>query len=144
MSESTLTKLKLLDGYRFKAIFEENGIPSLVVDEQTPIGENAGPDPTSLLSVAVGQCLSSSLLYCMQKAKLKVRNLETTIRAAKERNEEGFLRIQAMDVQLHLVVNEEDKERVARCLEIFENYCTITQSVRRGIKVSVNIVKTST
>lgn len=144
MSESKLTKLKLLDGYRFIAIFDENGIPSLVVDEQKPIGENAGPDPTSLLSVAVGQCLSSSLLYCMQKARVKVMNLETIVRAAKERNGEGFLRIRTLDVQLHLVVNEEDKERVARCLEIFENYCTITQSVIRGIKVNVNIVETST
>jgi uncharacterized OsmC-like protein len=142
MSESALTTLKLLKGYRFKVEFDIEGIPSLVVDELAPIGENAGPNPTRLLSVAVGQCLSSSLLYCLQKARIKVKNLETTIKVNTEKNKEGRLRILSLDTQIHLDVNEEDKVRVSRCLEIFEDYCTVTQSVRRGINVNVNIVKT--
>jgi uncharacterized OsmC-like protein len=143
MSEFLLTTLKLLESCRFKVEFDVPGVPSLVVDELMPIGKNAGPNPTMLLSVAVGQCLSSSLLYCLQKARVKVKNLETTIRADMERNEEGQLRITNLDAQIHLVFNEEDKTRVSRCLEIFENYCTVTQSVRRGINVNVNIIKTS-
>lgn len=142
MSESALTTLKLLEGYRFKVEFDVEGIPFLVVDELTPIGENAGPNPTRLLSVAVGQCLSSSLLYCLQKARIKVKNLETTIKSNAERNEEGRLRILSLDVQIHLDVDEEDKARISRCLEIFEDYCTVTQSVRSGINVNVNVVKT--
>ena len=142
MSEPALTTLKLLHGYRFKVEFDVEGIPSLFVDELTPIGENSGPNPTRLLSVAVGQCLSSSLLYCLRKARVNVKNLETTIRANTERNEEGHLRITSLDAQFNLDVNEEDKTRVFRCLEIFENYCTVTQSVRKGINVNINIAKT--
>jgi uncharacterized OsmC-like protein len=40
---------------------------------------------------------------------------------------------------MDLDVEETDKKRVSRCLDIFENYCTVTQSVRKGIEVTVNI-----
>jgi len=143
MSESALTKLSLLSGYQFKVDFDVAGIPSLVVDELSPIGGSAGPNPSRLLSAAVGQCLSSSLLYCLQKARVKVKNLETAIRANTEKKEEGQLRITSLDVQIQLDVNEEDKARVFRCLEIFENYCTVTQSVRKGINVNIKLAKTA-
>jgi hypothetical protein len=65
MFDSEVTTLKLLQGFKFKAEFDMAGVPSIVVDELIPIGENAGPSPTLLLSVAVGHCLSSSLLYCL-------------------------------------------------------------------------------
>ncbi len=143
MSESAVTTLKLLQGYKFKAEFDVAGVPSLVVDELMPIGENAGPSPTLLISVAVGHCLSSSLLFCLQKARIKVNDLQTTIAANKEKNQEGYLRITSIEVKIQLSVNEEDKARVSRCLEIFENYCTVTQSVIQGIKVNVDVIRSN-
>ncbi|MCW3994851.1 MAG: OsmC family protein [Candidatus Bathyarchaeota archaeon] len=140
MSEPALTTLKLLHGYRFKAEFDVASIPDIVVDELSPIGESAGPNPTRLMSVAVGQCLSSSLLYCLQRAKIKVKDLQTTIKANVGKDEEGYLRIISFDVRIQLDVNEEDKIRVPRCREIFEKYCTVTQSVRKGINVNVEFV----
>ena len=139
LTESVLTKLELLEGYRFRVEFDVDGVPSLVVDEMKPIGKGFGPNPTRLLSAAVGHCLSSSLLYCLGKAKVKVRKLDTTVKADIERNKEGYLRIAGLDVQIHLEVEDEDKLRVPRCLSMFENYCTVTQSVRKGIEVKVNI-----
>jgi len=139
LSESILTKLELLEGYRFKAGFDVGGVPSLFVDEMKPTGEGLGPNPSRLLSTAVGHCLSSSLLYCLSKARVKVKKLDTTVKANIERNKEGYLRIAGLDVQIHLEVNEEDRLKVPRCLDIFENYCTVTQSIREGIEVKVNI-----
>jgi organic hydroperoxide reductase OsmC/OhrA len=138
LSESVSTKLGLLEGYRFKVEFDVDGVPSFVVDEMKPIGEGLGPNPTRLLSAAVGHCLSSSLLYCLGKAKVKVKKLDTLVKADVERNKEGYLRVAGLDVKIHIEVNEEDKPRVPRCLSIFENYCTVTQSVRKGIDVKVN------
>ena len=129
----------LIEGYRFKVEFDVYGIPSLVVDEMKPIGKEEGPNPTRLLSAAVGHCISSSLLYCLGKAKVKVKKLETTVQANVERNKEGYLRIPGLDVQVRLEVSEEDKARVPRCLKVFENYCTVTQSVKKGIEVKVRI-----
>jgi uncharacterized OsmC-like protein len=138
LSESIVTKLGLLEGYKFKVEFDVEGVSNIIVDEIKPIGESLGPNPTRLLSVAVGHCLSSSLLFCLKKAKIKVNNLNTLIKTNIERNEEGYLRVESLHVQIRLEVNEEDKQRVPRCLSIFENYCTVTQSVRRGIEVKVN------
>jgi uncharacterized OsmC-like protein len=134
----TVTKLKFLEGYRFRVEFDVEAIPSLIVDEHKPIGEDLGPNPERLLSVAVGHCLSSSLLYCLRKTKVNIKNFETTIRANVWRNPEKSLRVKNLDVEIHLDADEEDKPRISRCLEIFENYCIVTQSVRKGIEVNVN------
>jgi organic hydroperoxide reductase OsmC/OhrA len=139
MSELISTRLVLLEGYRFKVEFDVYDIPSLVVDEMKPIGEGKGPNPTRLLSAAVGHCISSSLMYCLGKAKVHVKKLETTVQAKVQKNKDGYLRIAGLDVQVRIEVSEEDKARVPRCLKIFENYCTVTQSVRKGIEVKVSI-----
>ena len=139
LSEPALTKVTLIHGFKFRVEFDGDGMPDLFVDEMRPIGENSGPNPTRLLSAAVGHCLSSSLLFCLQKARINVNDLETTVKANTERNSEGRLRITRLDAQIHLDVKEEDETRVSRCLNIFENYCTVTQSVINGLQVKVTI-----
>jgi len=139
LRETVTTKLEFLQGYSFKVDFGTKNIQSLVVDESTPVGEGSGPNPTQLLSASVGHCLSSSLIYCLRKARITLKGLNTTVRANVERNEEGRLRVKNIDTQIRLDVDEKDKKRVARCLEVFENYCTVTQSVRKGIEVKVSI-----
>lgn len=140
MSEPIVTKLRLVKGYRFSVEFDLKDMPSLVVDETKPIGDNLGPNPTRLLSAAVGHCLSSSLLFCLSKAKIWARNMETTVKTNIARNEEGRLRVQSIEAQIRLDVDEKDKPRLSRCLEIFENYCTVTASVRKGIEIKVNVM----
>jgi uncharacterized OsmC-like protein len=139
LSAPAITKLKLIQGYKFRAEFDSEGMPDFIVDELKPMGENSGPNPTRLLSTAVGHCLNSSLIFCLSKARINVRNLETTVKATQERNAEGLLRIKKLEVEMHLDVDEHDRTRVARCLDIFENYCTVTQSVRKGIEVTVDV-----
>ncbi len=140
MSE-TATRLDHIENYKFEAQFDTEGLSSLTVDELKPIGQGAGPNPTQLLSAAVGHCLSASLIYCLRKAQVTFRNLATTVKAETARNEEGRLRIKTIEVQIRLGVENEDRARVSRCLEIFENYCTVTESVRKGINVNLEIVQ---
>jgi uncharacterized OsmC-like protein len=139
LSGTYVTKLKFLEGYKFKMRFDVEGVPDLLVDEERPVGEDSGPNPNRLLSAAVGHCLSSSLLYCLSKARVKAESLETTVKLNTARNEEGRLRVKDIDVQIDIEVNAEDKTRVHRCLDLFENYCTVTQSVRKGIPVKVKV-----
>jgi uncharacterized OsmC-like protein len=139
LSESTFTKLTFIQGYKFKAEFDAEGTPDLIIDEPKPLGENSGPNPTRLLSVAVGHCLSSSLLFCLTRARINVKNLETDIKATQVKNEEGYWRVGKLEVRMRLEVDENDKNRVPRCLSLFERYCTVTQSVRKGIDVTVNV-----
>ncbi len=139
LSEQALTKITLIQGFKFRVKFDVDRMPDLFVDEMKPIGENSGPNPTRLLSAAVGHCLSSSLLFCLQKARINVDHLETTVKANTERNSEGRLRITSLDAQIYLNVKEGDENRVCRCLNIFEDYCTVTQSVINGLQVNVTI-----
>lgn len=139
LSEEFITRLKRDQGYKFRVEFGEKGIPELVVDERKPTGGDAGPNPTRMLSAAVGHCLSSSLLFCLQKAGIEAKNVETTVKTTTERNPEGRFRVKDLQVQISLGVDEENRERLPRCLEIFENFCTVTQSVRRGIPVKVSV-----
>jgi uncharacterized OsmC-like protein len=140
MSEKNIvTKLRLIDGYQFNVESDVEYIPNFLVDETKPDGEGSGPNPLRLLAAAVGHCMSSSLIYCLKKARISVRDIETTVKTSLFRNETGKLRIRSIDVQISLKVNEEDEPRVQRCLTLFEDYCTVTQSIRKGIEVNVHV-----
>ena len=140
MSEKNIvTKLRLIDGYQFNVESDVEYIPNFLVDEAKPDGEGSGPNPPRLLAAAVGHCMSSSLIYCLKKARISVRDIETTVKTSLFRNETGKLRIRSIDVQISLKVDEEDEHRVQRCLTLFEDYCTVTQSIRKGIEVNVHV-----
>jgi organic hydroperoxide reductase OsmC/OhrA len=61
--------------------------------------------------------------------------VETVMR----RNEKGRWRIAALKVKLHPAIRDEDVPRSKRCLEVFEDFCIVTESVRKGIEVNVSI-----
>ncbi|MEM3048264.1 MAG: OsmC family protein, partial [Candidatus Bathyarchaeia archaeon] len=88
---------------------------------------------------AVGHCLSASLLFCLSKARLNIEGVETTVEVSFRRNEKGRLRIGSLKVHLNLSIRREEVERLKRCLELFEDFCVVTQSVRQGIPVSVDV-----
>ncbi len=140
MSEKNIvTKLWLRDGYKFNVDFDMNYIPSILVDETKPDGEGLGPNPPRLLAAAVGHCMSSSLIFCLKKARIPIEEIKTIVTTNLFRNQIGKLRIRSIDVQISLKVNKEDEPRVPRCLTLFEDYCTVTQSIRKGIEVNVNV-----
>ncbi|MBI3003488.1 MAG: OsmC family protein [candidate division NC10 bacterium] len=134
----TLT-LELKQGYEFSVDFEHPGIPSLLMDEPPPLGEDHGPNASRLLAAAVGNCLSASALFCLRKARVPVRGMHTTVQAALERNPQGRLRIAGIQVKIQSQVAPEDRDRMGRCLGIFEEFCVVTQSVRGGIDVKVDV-----
>jgi uncharacterized OsmC-like protein len=140
MSEKNIvTKLRLIKGYQFNVESDVEYIPDFLVDETKPDGEGSGPNPPRLLAAAVGHCMSSSLIYCLKKARISVRDIETTVKTSLFHNENGNLRIRSIDVQISLKVDGEDEPRVHRCLTLFEDYCTVTQSIRKGIEVNVHV-----
>jgi organic hydroperoxide reductase OsmC/OhrA len=109
------------------------------VDEPPPLGAGHGPNASRLLAAAVGNCLSASALLCLRKARIDVRGMRTTVRSSMVRNEKGRLRIGTIRVDIEPVVSPADRERMSRCLELFEDFCVVTQSVREGIDVEVAV-----
>ena len=133
------TRLERVRDYEFRIKFDLPGIPEILTDEPEPVGKSAGPNPSRLLSAAVGNCLSSSLVFCLDKARIPVNNLKATVETVTRRNEQGRWRIAALKVKLHPLLSPEDLPRSKRCLELFEDFCVVTQSVRRGIDVRVDV-----
>ncbi len=132
-------QLNRIENFEFEVEFEGTGLPPLLVDEPPPLGHGKGPNPSRLLGAAVGNCLSASLLFCVSKAKLEVRSLQTHVQGFLDRNEQKRLRIKEFRVTITIDVAGADPERASRCLQIFEDFCTVTASVRQGIPVHIKV-----
>jgi uncharacterized OsmC-like protein len=103
------------------------------------LGDERGPNAADLLGAAVGDCLAASLVFCLRKARVAVNGLTAHVATHLTRNEKGRFRIGGIDVELVPDVGEVDRERLARCEELFEEFCVVTASVRKGIAVNVSI-----
>jgi len=134
-----VTTVELLKDYEFRVKFDIENVGALIVDEPPPLGRSAGPNASRVLSAAVGNCLSASLLFCMRKARVEVNKLKTVVRTSLARNREGYWRVSHINVKIEPEINPEDALGFERCLEIFERYCVVTQSVREGIDVKVEV-----
>lgn len=145
MSEQHSFSLELQrrDGYEFDTQFDWEHLPTLLVDEPEPLGGSKGPNASRLLAAAVGNCLSASLLFCLSKAKVEVKNMHTKVTGSMTRNEKGRLRIGKLDVHITIDATTETPQRFDRCLQLFEDYCVVTASVRKGIEVEVLVTDQS-
>jgi organic hydroperoxide reductase OsmC/OhrA len=131
--------LKLDHGYQFRADFGLPGVAQVTLDEVAPLGDGAGPNPARLLAAAVANCLASSLLFCLRKARIEVSGMAASAAGTMAQNEKGRLRVTAINVTLTPRVAEGDIPRMNRCLEIFEDFCPVTAAVRKGVDVRVTV-----
>ena len=128
--------------YRFQIAFDD-GVPELTVDEPPPLGSATGPSPVQLLAAAVGSCLSDSLLFALRKFKQNPEPMRCEVQADVGRNPEGRMRVLRMKAVLTLGVAADQLEHLERALDQFEEFCTVTQSVRASIEVSVEVYDAS-
>jgi uncharacterized OsmC-like protein len=135
--------MKQVENFEFEVIFDWQQMPGLTVDEPEPIGRGKGPNASRLLGAAVGNCLSASLLFCLQKSRVEVAGIETRVQGALRRNDAGRLRIGGLEVEITLDTAAADARKVERCLSLFEDFCIVTASVRQGIDVAVTVVDRS-
>lgn len=125
--------------YEFRVNFGKEAIPDLLVDEGPPLGKDAGPNPSRLLAAAIGSCLNASLLFCARKGRVDVKKIHSEVKVQTVRNEARRLRIGKIEVSIDPEIAEEDKARADRCVGLFEDFCTVTESIRGGIPVEVSV-----
>ena len=134
-------ELESREGYEFVVRFDQPKGAELLLDEPAPLGGGRGPNAARLVAAAVANCLSASLVFCL-RGKFKqdpgpVRAMATGTLA---RNDKGRYRIAAIDVVISVGGRKESITHLDRCLEQFEDFCIVTESVRRGIPVSVKVL----
>ncbi len=139
MSDTFEIHLERIAGYQFRADFGSADIAALIVDEPPPLGAGSGPNPARLLAVAVGNCLSASLIFCLSKSRAEIGSVQTSVTGTFVRNERNRLRIGGLFVAIEIDVPETDSAKLERCLQMFEDYCVVTASVRQGIDMTVSV-----
>ena len=138
MAQVVTVDLKQDKDFRFAIQFGE-GIPVLYGDETPPLGNATGPTPAQLLAASVGNCMSDSLLFAIRKFKQHPEPIQTTVAATVDRNAENRMRVQNINVKLTLGVAAASLAHLDRALEQFEEFCTVGQSVRQGIPVTIEV-----
>jgi uncharacterized OsmC-like protein len=136
VSEFTV-RVERTGGYEFRVRFDKEHYPELVMDEPAPLGRDSAPNAARVLAAAVGNCLSASLVFCLARAKVEVLGLTSRVRVELVRNEARRLRIGKIEVTLEPELD--DPRVLADCARVFEDFCLVTQSVRSGIDVRVQV-----
>lgn len=131
-------QIEQVDGYEFRVRFDKEQYGTLMLDEPKPLGRDVAPNAARILAAAIGNCLSASLVFCMQKAKARVEGISTSVHVELVRTAERRLRIGRVDVTLKPRMTER-AEAFEKCLSTFEDFCVVTQSVRDGIDVAVSV-----
>jgi organic hydroperoxide reductase OsmC/OhrA len=132
--------LEQVEKYRFTVAFAEAPFPGLTVDEPPPVGGDAGPNPVQSLAMAIGHCMSSTLVNTLERAHVPVRPISTTVRATVGVNERGRRRVRKLEVEIHTQpIDEADRARFDHCVEIFADFCTVSGAVREGVPIESRV-----
>lgn len=133
--------MHFVEGYQFQTQAHEgqqlHGAPFLS-DEPDPVGAASAPATPALLATAVAHCLSASLLETGRRARVPITGIRTRATAVVEPNAEGNPRIARIEVDLAPSL-EHDHPRKQRCEEVFQNYCTVSSSLKSAIDIDVNV-----
>jgi len=140
MSQDRVTvQLAQRQDYQFDNRFDEP-VPALLTDEPAPLGAGNGPSPVQLLASAVGNCLAASLLFALRKYNPQADgDIRGEVTAETGRNAERRLRVTAITVRLTLGMPLQGLQHLDRALAGFEDFCTVTGSVRTAIPVAVQV-----
>ncbi|HXN32128.1 MAG TPA: OsmC family protein [Polyangiaceae bacterium] len=135
-SEFTI-EVEQLDQFEFVVRFDKESFAPVRADEPPPLGHDVAPNAARYLAVAVGNCLSASLLFCSQRAGHPLAHVKATVHVQLVRNEQRRLRIGQIEVSIQ--APGADGATLAKCLPTFEDFCVVTQSVRQGVLVRVSV-----
>jgi len=131
--------LQRREKYQFDVDFGDGNHTTLLMDEPEPLGDGSGPNAARVVAAAIGNCLSASLLFCLGKAHIDVTDVKTRITGTTVRNERGRMRLGSLQVHIEPDIGSASPEKIQRCLDIFEDFCLVTASVREGLEVDVQV-----
>jgi len=125
----------------FKCDLGNLRMDNLYIDESNKKkNEKIGPSPIKLLGLSVLGCLAASFSFCLQKKDFSLSELEGKAEVTIARNEKTFWRVKKIDIELNPKINTpEMRKRADQCREFFEQYCIISESLRTGFEVNVNL-----
>lgn len=133
-------ELELIDKLQFNVKFDLPKAPDIIMDEPPDFGgEGLGPNAARAITAGVANCLAASLTFCLRKTKADLKGMRAVAQGTIGR-EEGLLRLQRIEVKiLPTLGNKEDLEKLERCKNLFEKYCIVTGSLRKGLPITIDV-----
>ena len=133
--------IKLTENMIYKCDLGQINMDDLFIDEtRKKRTDRIGPSPTKLLALSVLGCLAACFEFCLQKKGVTLSDLDGRAEVTFARNEKNFWRIKKINVEfLPKIDNPEMRKSVAQCKRLFEQYCIITESLRKGIEIDVKL-----
>nr|VFK52702.1 MAG: Uncharacterized OsmC-related protein [Candidatus Kentron sp. TUN]VFK53277.1 MAG: Uncharacterized OsmC-related protein [Candidatus Kentron sp. TUN]VFK60466.1 MAG: Uncharacterized OsmC-related protein [Candidatus Kentron sp. TUN] len=132
-------QMEHLEGFEYKVKFDWPQPDDLLMDEPAPLGQQKGPNASRILAAAVGNCLTASLMFCAGKHEPPDQGAKTEVTCMIVRDEEGRMRVGGMEVGITVSGKTEQSERLKGCLKLFEDFCVVTASVKKGIPIQVTV-----
>ena len=147
MAHTFSIKMTKTGPMEFKTQFDKEIFPDLMFDEPAESGGNDEyPNASRVLTAAVMNCLSASFTFCLSKSRIPMDDFELTATATTtlDRNEKNRLRVKNITVNLKPTfkgeaASEEMKSKIERCVNIFQDYCVVSASVKQGIDITTNV-----
>ena len=146
--ENSVVDLKLEQDMIFKVKLGYDKLKEFFIDEtldeKSPMW---GPDAAQLLAMSLLGCLNASFIFCLNKRNLTVDDLDAHAEVSFKKIEKGYTRIDKIDVKIIPKTNDPATlKRINQCVKrmksgnmFFEETCIITESVRQGISVNVDV-----
>ncbi|KQQ25084.1 peroxiredoxin [Methylobacterium sp. Leaf123] len=138
MSDKHSIRIRQIEAYAFRIDFGESFVP-LLTDEPEPIGGGTGPSPEQVLIAAVSNCLCASLAFALGKYRQEGGGVSAEAIGRVARNAEGRLRLVGIEVDIALGAPAASMDRLDRVLAQFEQFCTVSESVKAGVPVAVAV-----
>ncbi len=138
MSENVTVTVTRQEDYRFLVEFGPQ-YATLIADEPIPVGDDTGPSPQHLLAASIANCLCASLTFACRKYHEDPGEFSASVTCEIGRNEKKRLRVTGIEVSITLNGALETMPHLERALASFEDFCTVTESVRQGIPVRVGV-----
>lgn len=139
MTNAISVTLTRQSNYKFLVDYG-TGVPAGLMDEPPPLGAGEGPSPVHALAAAMASCLSASFVFALARFKEDAGPLTMTATCTVDRNERKRLRVSRVDLTMTLGKSGRALAHLDRALEQFEDFCTVSQSVRAGIPYTLKIV----
>jgi uncharacterized OsmC-like protein len=127
------------ENYAFRVKFDLKKADDILMDEPPPLGERNGPNASRLLAAAAANCLSASLMFCLAKEEVPTSAVKTEATCTLVRNDRKRLRVGRLDVRITAGDVLLDSKKRDRCMDLFEDFCVVTASLRQGIPIGVEV-----
>jgi len=115
--------------------------PGVFVDEPPALGGSGkGPNASRMVVAGVATCLAASLMFCLNKVRADVKDMRLRAHGTVERNAQGRLRLTRIRVEPLVTMPSDEQVRLARCVGMFEDFCIVTEAVRKGVPVDVQVL----